>query len=114
MDVGEESDQHDDPGASADGPAARPPLHSPADRRSQKCRASTKQYDDQIGDAESDDAADGAQQQDALKSGHCALLGKLAGIRLMCGCVAAINCLPETAGAGATFAPVPLLRSTNA
>ena len=113
MDVGEEGDQHDDPGASADGPAARPPLHSPADRRSQKCRASTKQYNDQIGDAESDDAAGGAQQQDALKSSHCALLGKLASIRLKRGCAPAINCFPETAGAGATFAPVPLFGSSD-
>ena len=34
----------------------------------------------------SDDAADGGQQQDALKSGHSALLGKLAGIWLKRGC----------------------------
>ena len=80
MDVGEEGDQHDDPGASASlrdperarcaaGPPTgtraadgrkdlvkrkrwRPPLHSPADRRSKKCRASAKQYNDQIGDAD--------------------------------------------------------------
>jgi len=108
MDVGEEGDQHDDPGASAqlagltrprkdardvprcpshrlhvqrngrkdlaeaDKPVERPPLHLSAVRRPERCRASAKEYDDQVGDADGEGAAGCGQQQDALKSGHSA------------------------------------------
>jgi hypothetical protein len=113
MDVGEEGNQHDDPGASAqlagftrlrkgarDAPRCSPRrLHVQRDGRKdlveatsrssgRRCicqpivarknaGASAKEYDDQVGDADGDDAADGGQQQDALKSGHFALLGRL-------------------------------------
>src|SRR6266540_1587049 len=64
-------------------------------------RASAKEYDDQVGDADGDDAADDGQQQDALKSGHSTLLGRLASVSLS---ASTIICFPETAGAGAIFA----------
>ena len=64
----------------ADQPVERQHLRLSADRRPEKCRASAKEYDDQVGDADGDDAAAGGQQQDALKSGHSALLGMLASV----------------------------------
>jgi hypothetical protein len=54
-------------------------LCSEAEERKQV--ASAQGYDDQVGNADSDDAARDSQQQDALKSGHSALLGKFASAR---------------------------------
>ena len=83
-------------------------------RRPEKCRTSAKDYDDQVGDADGEDAADGSQQQDALKSGHSAPPRQARARLVEPLCASTIICFPETVGAGATFAPVPLLGSSDA
>jgi hypothetical protein len=75
-----------------------------ADRCLEKCWPSAEEYDDQIGDADGDDAADCCQQQDALKSGHSFLLRGSRGLSWLLMRAEIICCFPETAWAGATFA----------
>jgi hypothetical protein len=75
-----------------------------ADSCLEKCWPSAEEYDDQIGDADGDDAADCCQQQDALKSGHSFLLRGSRGLSWLLMRAEIICCFPETAWAGATFA----------